>query len=70
MPYGLIVLLALADDLTLPCPRRFLASALLLGPLTLLRPLVAAAGLVEPGAGRPYAQTEVAASISRPTLPG
>ncbi|MDX6258287.1 MAG: hypothetical protein QOJ11_4621 [Frankiales bacterium] len=44
LPYGLLVLLALAGYLTLSWRRRFLASALLLGPLTLLRPLVAAAG--------------------------
>jgi hypothetical protein len=44
LPYGALVLLALAGYLTLSWRHRFLASALLLGPLTLLRPLVAAAG--------------------------
>jgi hypothetical protein len=44
LPYGLLVLLALAGYLTLSWRRRFLASALLLGPLTLIRPLVAIAG--------------------------
>jgi len=46
LPYGVLVLLALAAYLTLSWRRRFLASALLLGPLTLLRPLVAVSGLV------------------------
>ena len=44
LPYGLLVLLALLGYLTLRWRRRFLASALLLGPLTLVRPLVAVAG--------------------------
>ena len=45
LPYGALVLLALAAYLTLSWRRRFLASAVLLGPLTLLRPLLAVAGL-------------------------
>lgn len=45
-PYGALVLLALAGYLTLSWRRRFLASAVLLGPLTLLRPAVAVTGLV------------------------
>ena len=44
LPYGLVVLLALAAYLTLSWRFRFLASALLLGPLTLVRPLVALVG--------------------------
>jgi hypothetical protein len=43
LPYGLLVLLALAGYLSLSWRRRFLASAPL-GPLTLARPLVAVAG--------------------------
>jgi hypothetical protein len=44
LPYGVVVLLALGAYVTLSWRRRFLASALLLGPLTLVRPLVALAG--------------------------
>jgi hypothetical protein len=44
LPYGVVVLLALGAYATLSWRRRFLASALLLGPLTLVRPLVALAG--------------------------
>jgi hypothetical protein len=44
LPYGALVLLALAAYVTLSWRRRFLASALLLGPLTLARPLVALGG--------------------------
>jgi len=44
LPYGLVVLLALAAYATLSWRRGFLASALLLGPLTLVRPLVAITG--------------------------
>jgi hypothetical protein len=44
LPYGVVVLLALAAYLTMPWRLRFLASAVLLGPLTLVRPLVALAG--------------------------
>jgi len=42
--YGLVVLVALAAYATLSWRRRFLASALLLGPLTLVRPVVALVG--------------------------
>jgi hypothetical protein len=52
LPYGLVVLLALAAYLTLSWRRRFLASALLLGPLTLVRPMVAVVG-----AGAAYGAT-------------
>jgi hypothetical protein len=44
LPYGVVVLLALAAYATLSWRRRFLANALLLGPLTLVRPLVALVG--------------------------
>lgn len=44
LPYGLVVLLALAAYLTLGWRFRFLASAFLLGPLTLVRPLVTLVG--------------------------
>lgn len=44
LPYGLVVLLALAAYATLSWRRRFLASALLLGPLTLVRPVAALVG--------------------------
>jgi hypothetical protein len=44
LPYGLVVLAALAAYATLSWRRRFLASALLLGPLTLVRPVIALAG--------------------------
>jgi len=43
-PYGLLVLLALAGYATVHWRYRFLASALLLGPLTLIRPGVAVLG--------------------------
>ena len=43
-PYGVLVLVALAGYLTLGWRQRYLASALLLGPLTLARPYVAIAG--------------------------
>lgn len=43
-PYGLLVLLALAAYASLGWRNGFLASALILGPFTLLRPLVAVAG--------------------------
>ncbi len=45
-PYAALVLLALAGYLTLGWRSRFLASALLLGPLTLVRPAVVLAGVV------------------------
>lgn len=45
-PYGVLVLIALAAYGTLHWRRRFLAMALLLGPLTLLRPAGALAGLL------------------------
>lgn len=44
LPYGLVVLLTLAAYCTLGWRFGFLASALLLGPLTLVRPLVALVG--------------------------
>lgn len=44
LPYGFVVLLALTAYLTLSWRSRFLASAFLLGPLTLVRPLVALVG--------------------------
>ncbi len=44
LPYGLIVLGALAAHAVLPWEVGYLATALLLGPLTLARPLVAVAG--------------------------
>ena len=43
-PYGALVLLALAAYASLPWRLRFLAMALVLGPFTLARPLVAVAG--------------------------
>lgn len=43
-PYGALALLALAAYGTLGWRRRFLAMALILGPLTLVRPFVAVAG--------------------------
>jgi hypothetical protein len=46
VPYGLVVLLALAAYGTLHWRRSFIASAILLGPLTLVRPLVAIGGAV------------------------
>ncbi len=42
VPYGLVVLASLAVYATLAWRLRFLASAVLLGPLTLVRPLIAA----------------------------
>jgi hypothetical protein len=44
LPYGLFVLVALAAYVTFSWRFRFLASAMLLGPLTLVRPLVALVG--------------------------
>lgn len=44
LPFGALVLLALAAYATLTWQRRFLAVALILGPGTLLRPVVAVAG--------------------------
>ncbi len=44
LPYGLVMLLAMAAYTTLSWRFRFLASALILGPLTLVRPLVALVG--------------------------
>ena len=49
LPYGVLVFLALAAYLTLSWRNRFLASALLLGPLTLARPLVALGGAAVAG---------------------
>ena len=46
IPYGALVLTALLAYLTLDWRRRFLASVVILGPFTLLRPLVVAAALV------------------------
>lgn len=46
LPYAMLVLVALAVYGTLSWRRRFLATALLLGPFTLLRPLVATGGAV------------------------
>ena len=45
-PYAVLVLVALGAYLTLSWRRAFLASAVLLGPLTLVRPIVAVAGVV------------------------
>jgi hypothetical protein len=50
-PYAALVLLALAGYLTLGWRSRFLASALLLGPLTLVRPAVVLAGVVVAAVG-------------------
>ena len=44
LPFGILVMLALAGYMTLRWRSRFLASAFLLGPLTLVRPLVALVG--------------------------
>lgn len=44
LPFGALILLALAAYATLTWERRFLAVAMILGPGTLLRPLVAVAG--------------------------
>jgi len=44
LPFGAIVLGALAGYAVLPWRHRFLASALILGPFTLARPFVALAG--------------------------
>lgn len=44
LPYGLLSLLALAGYATLPWRYRFRAIAVILGPFTLVRPWVAAAG--------------------------
>jgi hypothetical protein len=44
LPYGLIVLAALTVYLTLSWRKRYLAAAVILGPLTLLRPAVAVLG--------------------------
>ncbi|WP_323101106.1 hypothetical protein [Intrasporangium sp. YIM S08009] len=46
LPYGLVVLGALAAYALLPWEVGYLATALLLGPLTLARPLVAVVGAV------------------------
>ena len=45
-PYAILVLAALGCYLTLGWRQRYLASSLILGPLTLLRPVVAVAGAV------------------------
>jgi hypothetical protein len=46
LPFGAIVLAALAAYALLSWRRRFLATALILGPFTFARPVVAVAGLV------------------------
>jgi hypothetical protein len=46
LPYALIVLAAIGCYLTLSWRKRYLASAVILGPLTLLRPVVAVLGAV------------------------
>lgn len=48
-PYGVLVLAALAAYLTLDWRRRFLASVLILGPFTLIRPLVVVSAVVAVG---------------------
>lgn len=63
-PYGVLALLALASYGTLGWRRRFLAMALILGPLTLVRPFVAVAGgvlgVLEADAGTAHAAVVLA----------
>jgi hypothetical protein len=60
-PYGVIVVVALACYVTLGWRQRYLASAVILGPLTLLRPAVALAGA---GLGAAVAGDAVAAACA------
>lgn len=53
VPYGLVVLGALAAYVTLTWRLRFFASAVILGPLTLVRPVVAVAGAIAAVAAAP-----------------
>jgi len=46
IPFAVVIILGLLAYFTLSWRRRFLAVAVLLGPLTLLRPLIAIGGLV------------------------
>ena len=65
LPYAMIVLAALAVYLTLSWRKRYLAAAVILGPLTLLRPAVAVLGgvLAAIASRDPVATTCAALSI-------
>jgi hypothetical protein len=63
-PYGLVVLAALACYSALGWRNRYLASALILGPLTWLRPAVTAAGAIYGGAVSPAPLTWTCAALA------
>jgi hypothetical protein len=63
-PYGLVVLMALASYATLTWRFKYLASALILGPLTLLRPVIAVLGGVSGIAASDSTAVAIAASLS------
>ena len=67
VPFGATVLAALVAYVVLGWRRRFLATALILGPFTFVRPFVAVAGLVlaaRSGAGFPVLAAAVAAVLA------
>ena len=63
-PYGLIVLAALGCYAALGWRNRYLASAVILGPLTWLRPAVAVTGAILGGAASPDPLIWVAAGLA------
>ncbi|GAA5164911.1 hypothetical protein GCM10023321_54200 [Pseudonocardia eucalypti] len=70
LPYGVMVLLALAAYATLPWRLRFWATAVILGPFTLARPWVAVAGGALAAVVDPRAAVAVGLSLAGVLLVG
>jgi hypothetical protein len=63
-PYALLVLVALAAYATLTWELKYLASAVILGPLTLLRPAIAILGVIAAGVASNDLTVTIAAALS------
>jgi hypothetical protein len=63
-PYALLVLVALTAYATLKWELKYLASAVILGPLTLLRPVIAILGVVPAGVSSNDLAVTIAAALS------